>query len=1144
MSCIDNTTIEQLADTLEALGKARKGTAVSKLLKSIQDNADLSMHFEPNANSKSKLNEYTAEGNARPGVARKLEAKFSKVTKDDLNIKPSYDTSFSNEGVSQGWQSIISYLFDKHGNLDSNVASAMGLVTGEWLANDALNTMAVNRDDKDVAGMLGVDKKAVITQAMRNSINGLDGLLNKTVNTLGAKIYGLLGIKAKNSKSSKINNKVIEATLKSELGLFALKTLEKEGVLTLGTYDVSIKRNGVNAVEKWKGYKFNVRKNNRSNIKAIENQNMAVFPAISFGMTSKDWSKNRLPLTQHLEIAENKGSIRGIFLTAKQAVPERKDIVNEGPTGEISEVSKDHKEAIIKSSSTPVNWNKGYVNAVLGLDKVNKVIDTEGNVKGSYLRDLLGYKEPSEVLDVRATAVTGKNNMINKVIEDMYNTYVSTNGDTMYGKWKVITNNRFMLDSNMFNWQDKKLHRFAVDIGNNLVKLDANNLEDNMHKMFKLGLAQAFDIGIDKKSFESSIKEVDTLISKLDDPSIGESAYTKLEDFQGTTEYIAAVKNVLDKLSNSDIGSLGEIEHAIRGAVELVNYQFAMTKGLDYSTGLMIETDAITSGYAIKGLQFPIYADESKNLLPLNAVLKELEKVGIFAEDSNYGNYGARSEAKATDAYQTPAKDLSNRLDPKYKDIIGLLDPKAKFTENTVNISRNFMKQPFMVLNYGSTVKSIISNSVNEAVENFYDLVQTAVLNKDAKGNLTNDAVEAQAKVNKILNEVAISNNMSKAEHTALKNTLIDKTAKLDSDQLKVLENTILKVIKDPLTATLENKYGHFIKLSNTLNNSFKLQFKLAKQEIDKRIIDLFTKKKEAANGSAMLVAPINREEMAEILKDVHDLLPVFNTALFTDEGKKAQGLIAKRERVNKDSDSMKGNVNNTGKVVFKTDLGSNGKIKENAMTHAALELYELVESATGGAVIPIHFFDASIQAKVLKTFDVLGVHDANYATLDKVDNVTKYYNKVFYDLSKNYSLSDEVLDTLLNTLEATNENVFEEMSTKELKPYLTTLEGLALVNKNAAEMRRQIFNTPLRIQHSYFEGPNGFAEFNSKDNKEPLADKSAELAKRVAKQKERLNSLHTTIKEADTLAETVHKRAKMAVKDVLAENENNKEKC
>ena len=1116
MGC--NITTENIIKTIKSLASnsnlttAERVNTTNKLIKVLQDSTEMSNHFESNPNSNSKLIDYI-ENKQHTVTADTVEGMLDSAAKK-LDVKAGYDLAIAGLGGRnyQGWQSVIGYLVED-GKLNETAKQAMALVGAEWLTNDATETLASRRDDLATKGMLGLNKKDVLTDAHREAVKNIDGLMDKTANQLGAKVYKLLGIKAKKSMDDVVNNERIADTLKTELGLFILKALELHGVLHLQKVPVTFQRKGTfkPTEETWKVYNID------HGAKAVDSKT-----GVEYVTLDRNVDNGRVELAKQLEDAENKGTSRGVYFTAEEARPKDEEIVNEGPTGLISDVSVDHKKAIKRHSSLGAELDTGYSQVVLKLDEIgSKETSNDGEPTTSYLRELLGYKNPVKVLSKRQVSVKGKNQMIDKAVEDLAevkNTFGFVH--KMYGRWKVITNNRFMLDSNGFNWQDKKLHRNAVNFGKTEVDTD---LGGNMGALFKLGLAQAFDLDIDKKTFEKGLADSDRLIKDLTEealrPGLSEDEGTfgdvdismPLEEFQGTDEYAVKVKAVLDTLQRfskekGKIGSTSEVEHAIRGAVELVNVMYLREQGeTTYNTGMMIETDAITSGYGIKGLQFPVYEitdkDGTRRKMTLDEVLAELEKVGIFSPNSEYGNYGVRAEHKDTDdnakdAYQTPAAVLSKKLSalkgvPEV--VIKLLDPKAKFNEGVLEVSRAFMKDPFMVLNYGSAVKSIISKTLATAEDNFYDMVQDYVF--EGKGEKDLDSA-LKSIFGKDIGEFG----------DRLNSNFI-----LTAEERETLLEHLESVIAEPLDKTLTEEYGHFIDLSKLLNKAFTMRFELAKNMLDAKIEEEWQKMVDAVHGQKALVAPLTRKDIEGMLADLVEVLPTFNTPLDVDsKGNKAKGLIAKLERAmfeGEKNEALGGNVNTTGKVVIKDE-----KIK-NSLDNAALEVYELVASATGGAVLPIHFFDGSVQAKVLSESDALGVHDANYGLLKDIASITEDYDKWFYELNKSYSLAKEVADGLLKSFELADETAFKDMSPGKIENMVDIITSMLEVYQNSVYMRKEIFggDLELSIQHAYFAGPEGVVEFNSKNSKVELNDDILDLDTRYD------NILIKARKELDT---------------------------
>ena len=1124
MSC--NYSIENITNAISKLLEKGKEEDANKLYNLVSHNIQLSDNFQANPNSTSKLGSdliATDIEKNRPILWLTKSVK-AWVTKHGIMVNTD---KFMNglKSKQEGWQSALSLLYkveqvytkDKNGFkkskptskyiLDDNVAKAVGIVTADWVANTLEPMMTEHRSDEDVRRLLKLDKKDVITPEIRKAIKDVDTFYGNSVNELGNRIYRLLGIKAKKN-TEHINNSRIEASLKTELGMLAIATLESRGLIDK-VQEITYK----NKDKEYKARVIRVAKNHRVKI-----DNYTTIGLKSGGNTYlfNNYSKGSLgkELSHINEVVEGSRAKHGVYTTKLLAVPTDEEIVNDGVTGEYlgDVVAQDTKDAVKEQSSTAYMFREGYKQA---LEILHRMV---GNTDGSatLLDKILGYTDPTKTIDATVSSVAGKNRQIQETIGYLEDAYEDIGlGNKMYARWKAITNNRFMIDSNKLNWQDKKLHRYSVY--HTASKVDT----DTKVKLFHLMLAQAFDLPIDKRNatdilgdkgiqensdiakitnkiseYAKNASEYESNLEGYMKPINGISPYQ--EDIQEVMKYITSITDPKGIVETSLVGALnGEPEHLLSGVSELLQYLVAGDK---YETTAMIETDAITSGYGIKNMQFPIMLDKKGNI-DAESTLKELEKVGVFSEDSKYDSYGSRVNGDALDSYEEPAKELGdemNKILPKKLPIafLKLIDPKIKMNKDGTikTFSRNFMKNPFMVLNYGSGISSITRGIAKEVTNNLYKLAQKYHNTKDK--NILNDIKEIEQFIG--IKGIAGRLRMNSK-------TFELKPYEINSLQRKILMNTKKgspNTFGNALDKVFKAKYGHFIELTKLTNESLTAQFKVARKILDKRIREryntLFDKYK-----SKSLVPPITENEIKTIVQELASRFPVLKSALKTKDGEYAPILVAKKERVSfKDDEDAEllGNVTKYAMLRDKTIVGN------NKITVAAYEVYKLIESYSSGAVIPIHFFDSAVQSKVLKAYKALGVHDANYFTLDDVIDGTKFYNENWYNLNKSYSLMDSLVDSFNNTFGDNNKDVqgaifalsLEEENNKYDKEgnieesFEDKVHNLSVslldAQRSVHEGRKFLYDQNLRIEHSYFPAVDGnsVAYYTKDANSEP----------------------------------------------------------
>ena len=926
---------------------------------------------------------------------------------------------------------------------------------------------------------------------------------------------------------------MLEAKLKTELGLLAIRSLENDGYLKIGEADIAIKddeKNIAKIINFTKKSKFK---------DANEDAHLEIGSKL-----------DKRSAAQLYDSAANIDNKHGVYTTKELAVPSKNEIINDGISGMIGDVvSSDHKDAIIKQSSTPYKFRKSFYNAISTLQTE---IGSNGNI--SLLEEILGAKDPANVIVATQDAVRGKNNMISDSIKYLDEAYQEFRSDTeMYAKWKVITNNRFMIDSNKLNWQDKKLHRYSVYNRESVVNYAE---DDTTHKLFKLMLGQAFDLPVDKKTAKTLLDGKDSIIEKTindlsngyDGNAMAELEYETVSQYEDSPQFKKDLKGLVQYAMKNHSGMFGEPEHAISGLVELLRYNYAVAHGLKFKTGIMLETDAITSGYGIKNMQVPILYGKD-----INAQITELEKVGVFTSDKS--SYGQRVEDGNEDSYEEPAKELTNALNASGvkvpSAILKLIDPKIKMDgEKIIKISRNFMKNPFMVLNYGSSIRSIVKSTARIAENEFYSKVNEyySVKNQYAKakkGTSESEVLKQRgSELRKELEDIGVAIGNQDYGRIFTKT----KDFRLHQNELNKLNGYIIPSKKNKnafgvvLEKVLSDKYKPFIALTENMNEIFTFQFRLAKNVLDRKIREAYEKKVKdlmEESGSTKeqakrLVAPITEKEMTDMIQDLSDVFPVLNSVLDTDEGIKSRLLIAKKLKASgRDGDvELLGNVASPGL-----------RLKNKTMDHSQMEVYKLIEAYSSGAVVPIHYFDGSIQAKVLSKYIALGVHDANYFNIDDVIDGTREYNKQWLELNKDYHLVHETMQSFIRTMKSKeitsgDLDVLSIVHNKENYDYLEAitqhLKQLHEVEILSENNRAEIFSKKLNVQHAYAEVLDGDGNtVSAKYEYNPNYDdnEQSKYEKKITPTDD-INKIIKTIITKD-LSTNIKKDAKIATKKV-----------
>ena len=1107
----DKLTIENIIESMKAVLTSKNVTedsiaAMNRLRIAIGKSIQLADLFQQNTNSTSQLDTVKVTDNTVTVLTNAVNDWLKdNVTENNIGVFDKFINDLQKDGKdNKGYQSVVELLYKKvtttneygkvksHYELDEHAAKAIGVVGADWLANVLEPELAEHRNDDAIKIMLKLDRKAIVTPEMREIVAGFDAMYTHSANRMGADIYKLLGLKAKKGNSQ------IEASMKTELGMLAIKAMEQAKILTTDKVSYTLNSEFVEDVHIIKASKENIVDKNGN-----ETGDTTI---VVNGRSVKSVHKKLEELHKQVAGDPNK---HGVYTNRELAVPKMDEVVNEGITGMLGDVvSVDHKNAVRKSSATGNKLRKAYGIAV-------GVLSSSG-----VLQKAMGFVGEDDTIDILKPSVRGRNRQIEETI-DYLNAAIEGYGydTTLFSRWKVITNNRFMIDSNKLNWQDKKLHRFGTtpveDSEGNEIKVQVTDKNENM---FKLALAQAFDLPIDKRTAgiilnggkvlgkeEKSIGAVMAAITEaageITEKGLKDNKITTMDGYLESELFTDQVEKAF-KFVISEYNK-GEPEHALSGVVELLQYNVAKALGEDYYTEALIETDAITSGYGIKNMQMPVIVHKDGTLNE-EATLAELEKVGVFDIDGENtpASYGERVQSGELDSYQDPAKGVADKVKSKGIEldpyILAIVDPKAKTKEDGtfVSLSRAFMKNPFMVLNYGAGITTINTSVVRNAINNLYELVNERYnLERELNSGLTESIntkgrLAIEERIDKLDAQITGVLKAIGTDEKSIKDRLRVsqlKEFKLTLEEVDAITKKIMPAGKDEkqtIGNAIENefndKYGHFIKLVKLTNETLTMQFKVAKQILDKKIKKRYEDLSKEY-GNSQLVPPISRNEMMVMVQELSNMFPVLDSALKTADGKKAPILIAKQTAVTSEDAEVEllGNVTGTGAI--------KGKI----VTNAALEVYKLVEAYSSGAVVPIHFFDGAVQAKVLSEWTALGVHDANFFTLNDVMNGTKTYNKDWFELNKNYSLIDSLMKAFNGTFGTNTKELrdaIEEVvkdpanNSKDDKGNIITFLDSVIAHGNELQEevdkvnagREFIYGKRLRIEHSYFPPVDG----------------------------------------------------------------------
>ena len=766
------------------------------------------------------------------------------------------------QGV-EGYQNISKLLMQDTESgkreLAPEVITAMSAVINDWMVNTGAMRWNM-RTDKDINRFYGVQGDSPAQNKHRKALMHVDTLNTTAANDMGAAIVRELGITADIDKSE--ISPILLDKLKTELGLISIQAMEKAGLIRV--------------------YQDNVSKIYPDD-KDAGDKKLEVIEFTEKGKTFVD--------TKERGLQQGTKYIHKLLGTESRVKAPRfskhgglKEFINQSAIGKWFTTPKKTQKALNRAENVAWTWNETYMQDLLDM------ASTESSRQ--VLREYLGWENPDIAHKRNREGIRGKNNAIENNINHLVALHeeMQLTGDKeMFFNYFFGKNGRFYIDSNTFNPQGTKLHRFAIGTGEFAVESDLDvDLQD-------LAMAHAFGVDIDKLTRDHAIAEWRVIEAKLDKMGINEKPLAE----------------ILPLIEEAGIHG-HDPEHLLGGVAEYRRYSEYKSSNGDikgFKGRLVLEIDAVTSGYILKSLQMPLLADVEYHLEGGGVFVKNEGKYRFesFGEQYEYDGSGDKGEA-TKDAYQKPAEDMASRITKMFKK--GVHPSMQAATELSLKgdigsvpvIKRNHMKFPFMYFNYGAGLDMIESSFSNDAIDRLYDLM---VLSSDNEVAIKTKKEDIGKKSKAILSDVKATDQVvaairassvgfkydfknkvwkkSKQDLSGMANQEAEKFLALPADKRleyelpAALEANIQSAVKASLGValreTFETTYAPYIAAGKTINNSFTAMFRLFKAKLDGRV----DAEQEA------LGRHLNPIEMDELIDELKDSMPAIKMALAED---------------------------------------------------------------------------------------------------------------------------------------------------------------------------------------------------------------------------------------------------------------------
>lgn len=965
-----------------------KNQLIKTLKNGVQLKKDLAQSFVPSKDFKGKYIDFKKVGKVKgsffstlnlPMLTRIVQNKDGKAFLDIINngVKTINKTVKMERKTSKAGNSYINeaalnesygstFAFNQKGELHKSVAMAI-VYTAENYMTTSFSDLLYN-DNEAIAKMLDKNSAFEVTPEERALLK--KGRFPKVLSLrLGNDIFNILGYEFNTNEAQ---GEVLPAELvnkvKQDLGNMALIYMQEQGYIENLQDDSS----SISATE-WKN---------------VTGQDIGEGAKVNLikGIDSKkdQFVDNRIGAKEVSEILDIDDQNRN-YHTKKPNTDSKVYRVQNSQF----EAPETNQEVLRKLEQQDfqilVNDNNtGAVDLFIEAIKDKKFLDG--------YKETIGYKDADAMegkyLPMLIDAQKAKNAEIEKDIETLKEVYTRIKEDKinneLYFNWFFSKNGRYMLDSTLLNPQTSKtLHRFLVIPSKSVdTTWDLSNAKDELY--FFGGIAQGFGIAPDGTT-KADLLEAGKKLAEL-----------------SKEELISLIAKGKGKTSNGVKFEAEHPGHTFQAIAAILAYK--ESKGKPFKATMTSEFDAKTSGFAIKMMQIPLLGEELSDWMLKAAILID-EEIDRFSNDKGMNDIFA--EKNFSDSYQKLALDVHTATKGDVEDSFGLwdainqgsIDDKPVIQElvdskgNVTSFGRNLFKYPFVMFQYASGMRSIkkyigsdLSIKVLQGIlDGAFDDNKGKALRKEL--NLVEDAKWESFK-----------KDLKEKDLDAVKVVPI-KTFKGENNKAKSaykVQEVISKVFEDAygdaLETVMDEHFSDFTKANGTIIQVTQLLMQNFLNKLNTRM----------AAEEAKLGRGLGEEEYRNIVLELSDYFPSIKGP-YSKSSKDGIAIFAQKV------------VDKTKTTYAPTQTKYVGKNNEFTSLKVQALAREFKEAAAAGAVLPIHWLDGGIISTVLGNNGVVGIHDAIVLGLtgQESEAIVRDMNKAVYEINRDYSLVDEVVEAL-----------------------------------------------------------------------------------------------------------------------------------
>lgn len=931
----------------------------------------------------------------------------------------------------------LSFMLSKNSSLEvrDNVAIAMEVAMNEWLMNDAIASDELTA--KDVAKYYGMDEQDVSDELLRQ-LQKLGIPVRFMAENIGDKVLKHAGFKVTgNDVDEKIE---LSTRLKESLGMYVMHLAQKKG-------QVTIQNKEFNEVATMMGKEADATAEDVTVTTLVFE-----YGAKKLGKTN--WAKRK----EDLGVIEQ---YKGVSFSRPSLKNVKANIKRNKVTNAPKKLLEAKKDAMLRE------WH------LKGIDGESAVAELFTMDRNTVMKAMgfLAKEELDKLPFMMQGPASSKNRQIMTSVDSLFDLADKLNdGQELNSFWFdyfIGKNNRTYLDSDGVNNQSDKFHRHLIYTeGQRATVVPGERSE----QVWKIGVAQAFGFDVDKMKVEESIEFAEKMLANASEIEAG----WKLVKETGAKSFMVAGKEIKVK----EMGHLVDGIQAVRDYVE--------ANGNEFETSLLIEADAVTSGFALKMLQLIGNLDENLGYGSKITGREWLRKVGIFIDEK--GNLLGNKDI--VDGYKTLGKNMTSANieksvkaimdkpeDFKHDDIISSLGAKdaedavkrstevsTMFTDiigeltndkgEVSKIARDLFKPPFMTFMYGAGFTKINK----ELAAMIIDLIMNKVAKYDSLSK------EEKAALDKLMIDVTGLPKVG-AKLMFMNKDLKEEKSKAKGHEIKsiyaVMEGYISSSFGVTVEATMRREFGDIIQINEAI------------MEINNAVFSVFDQKfKEKLKETELTLDKVDK-----ITSELFTSFPVVKGPL--SEGTTDGIALFKTEIAKGLKDMFSPKYSNAGGYF----ANSEGKLTSRGVNHV-IRVYK--EAAAAAGVIPIHTLDGATMAMTVIGKDVQQIFDAIVGGVANIEEIVTDYNRNAYELSMKWDFLYEVLEMGNRVLgDPANkvyvDNYINKKNEKKAFNLDTYIEPLIKFAEDNAKFKEEFKAKSGIIEHMVFSEETAY-ETNSKE--------------------------------------------------------------